>query len=120
MGGPGNVTIIHDEKSYELFLVYDYVHIYKNIRNNWHTETCKELSFTKDGKDYLACWADIVSLYEQDRKSDIRLTKLSQTAINPKPLQRQSVPLVFQVFNDKTIAAFKTLKNLVPHNEGTV
>ena len=74
MGGPGKVTITHGEKSYELFLVYDYVHIYENIRNNWNTETCKELSFTKDGKDYLACWADIASLYEEDSKSDIRLT----------------------------------------------
>ena len=74
MGGPGKVTITHGEKSYELFLVYDYVHIYENIRNNWYTETCKELSFTKDGKDYLACWADIASLYEEDSKSDIRLT----------------------------------------------
>ena len=120
MGGPGKVTALRNEQSYVLFLVYDYVHIFKNIRNNWYTETCKELSFTKNDKTYLACWNDIVALYKEDSKSDVRLTKLTHTSVFPKPLQRQSVPLVTQVFNDKTIAAFKALKNKVPHNEGTV
>ena len=120
MGGPGKVTVLHKEHSYVLFLVYDYVHIFKNIRNNWFTEACKELSFTKAGKTYLACWNDVIALYEEDRKSDVRLTKLTHTSVFPKPLQRQSVPLVTQVFNDKTIAAFKALKKKVPYSEGTV
>ena len=54
------MTIQHEDVLYTLFLVYDYVHIYKNLRNNWITETCKELSFTKDGKEYIACWSDMV------------------------------------------------------------
>ena len=29
MGGPGKVTIQHEDVLYTLFLVYDYVHIYK-------------------------------------------------------------------------------------------
>ena len=120
MGGPGKVTVTHKELRYVLFLVYDYVHIYKNLRNNWITETCKELSFTKDSKQYLACWSDVVALYEEDRKSDIRLTKLTHTSVHPKTLQRQSVPLVAQVFNDKKIAAFKALSNTVKYSEGTI
>ena len=46
----------------------------------------KELSFTKDGKEHIACWSDVVGLYEEDRKSDLRLTKLTHTSVYPKPL----------------------------------
>ena len=73
MGEPGKVTLVHKEHSYVLFLVYDYVHILKNLRNNWYTEACKELSFTKDGKQYLACWSDVVALYEEFRRQTYAL-----------------------------------------------
>lgn len=42
------------------------------------------------------------------------------TAVFPKPLQRQSVPLVCQVFNDKTVAALKTFKDSLGISEGTI
>ena len=38
MGGPGKVTIDYKGEIYFLFLVFDNVHIYKNIRNNWITK----------------------------------------------------------------------------------
>ena len=120
MGGPGKVTVELEGQVHMLFLVYDYVHLFKNIRNNWITEMTQQLNFTFNGKPYLACWSDVISLYEEDRKSPIRLTKLTNTSVYPKPLQRQSVPLVCQVFNDKTVAAFKVLKGTVDYSEGTV
>ena len=79
-----------------------------NLRNNWITEALKQLSFHIDGREYLVCWSDIVNLYEEDKKNPIRLTKLTRTFIFPKPLQRQNVSLVHQVFNEKTCAALKS------------
>lgn len=61
-------------------------------------------------KKYIATRGDVVSLYEEDRKTTIRFTKLTHTSVYLKPLQRQNVPLVRQVFNDKIIAAFKAIK----------
>ena len=48
LGGPGKVYIefIH----HFVYLVYDYVHIFKNIRNNWKTVENQQLSYVKDGK----------------------------------------------------------------------
>ena len=115
MGGPGKLSIQYKGDTYNLFLVY--VHIYKNIRNNWITEINRQLSFTMNGEKYLACWSDVIALYREDRKSAIRLTKLTNTSVHTKPLQRQRVPLVSQVFNDKTVAAFKALKGSIKYNE---
>ena len=38
----------------------------------------------------------------------------------PKPLQRQSVPFVCQIFHDKTVAALSTVKDKLGLNEGTI
>ena len=115
LGGPGKVVW----NGSDLFLVHDYVHILKNLRNNWITEQQQELSFSQDGIQYLACWKDVKALYAEDRKTALRLTKITHTSVFPKPLQRQSVPLVCQVFNEKTSAAFIALKDKLPHQEGT-
>ncbi|KAI6650787.1 hypothetical protein LOD99_7838 [Oopsacas minuta] len=82
----------------------------KNLRNNWITDKLQELSSVDDGIEYLACWKDIHALYEEDKKSPLQLTKLTYTSVFPKPLQRQSVPLVCQVFHEKTVVALKALK----------
>jgi hypothetical protein len=98
LGGPGPVNLpCHVNK---VFLVYDYVHIFKNLRNNWITEPKQELHFTEDGHKYVALWRDVKALYEDDRMTAVRLTKLTHTSVHPKILQRQSVPLVCQVFNE--------------------
>ena len=36
------------------------------------------------------------------------------------PLQRQSVPFVCQIFHDKTVAAFSTVKEKLGLSEGTI
>ena len=65
------------------------------------------LVFAKEGKEYLACWNDVVRLYNANKQNAVRFTKLSYSSEYPKPLQRQSVPLVFQVLNEKTVVALK-------------
>ena len=104
LGGIGKV-FISDIDSFA-FLVFDYVHVFKNIRNNWITEPNKELNFTKDGKIYIAKWKDIEALYFEDRKHQICLTKITYTAVYPKPLQRQNVPFVSKIFNEKLLLLF--------------
>ena len=118
LGGPGRIHL--DHLGIFLFLVYDYVHIFKNIRNNWVTVTDKTLSFVKDEKTLIASWTDVQALYEEDRHTTLRLTKLTHTSVYPKPLQRQSVPLVSQVFNEKTVATMTSLQTKLKINDGTI
>jgi hypothetical protein len=118
LGGPGLVKLPND--GLQVYLVHDYVHIFKNIRNNWITEPQQELSFQLDGTEYTACWKDIRRLYEIDSKTPLRLTRLTHTAVFPKVLQRQSVPLVCKVFDDKTVAAFEAVKDKLNFQPGTV
>ena len=77
-----------------VYLVYDFVHIFKNLRNNWITEPSKDLTFNVVGNEYVAKWADIVKLYEEDKQATIRLTKLTYSHCNAKVS-----PLVWQVFH---------------------
>ena len=116
LGGPG---VVLSPDGLSIYLIYDHPHIFKNLRNNWITEAQKQLIFMVDGKEYLACWSDIVNLYEEDRKEPIRLTKLTHTSVYPKPLQCQSVPLVYQVFNEKTYAALLALTTKLKPQQGT-
>ena len=92
LGGPGYVHL--PTLGISADLVYDYIHIFTNLRNSWIAELSKELSFSVDEKEYVAKWSDVEQLYEEDKKNPIRLTKLSYTSVYPKLLQRQSVPFV--------------------------
>ena len=42
-----------------MFLLYDYVHLMKNIRNNWLTEKSGELEFEFKDEKYTCKWADL-------------------------------------------------------------
>ena len=50
-----------------MFLLYDSVHLLKNIRNNWLTESTGELAFIDDdGEKKMAKWQHLVELYKLD------------------------------------------------------
>jgi hypothetical protein len=54
-----------------IFLLFDYVHIMKNVRNNWITEKCQEIRFKlKHGKNDIdfqfAKWEHIRKLWEHE------------------------------------------------------
>ena len=93
IGGPGLVQLDADDDP--VYAVYDYDHVYKNVRNNWFTEANKELCFKIGDVEYTAYWKDIVATYEEDQKTEFRLTKLTFSSVYPKPLQRQNTKLVF-------------------------
>ena len=65
LGGPGHVKLPDGS---QIFMIYDYPHMFKNIRNNVITEAQKQLTFTAAGVEMVPCWSDIVNLYEEDRK----------------------------------------------------
>ena len=52
LGGPGKAFI--NAINSHIFLVFDYVHSFKTVRNNWITVPDKKLSFIKEGKIYVA------------------------------------------------------------------
>ena len=61
----------------DLFLLSDYVHILKNIRNNWITEKTKELKYEIDGETKVAKWSDLEQLYKLECNKTVKLSKLT-------------------------------------------
>jgi len=94
-----------------LFLLFDYVHIVKNIRNNWVTELSGEIKYSFDGKTRLANWHHLISLYKAESLSYggcLHLSKLNESAVMPKHTEKQSVPRCLRVFCDETATALVT------------
>ena len=95
--------------SKDLFLLYDYVHIVKNIRNNWLTEKTHELVYDDDGVLKTAKWSHLIELYKAEAIDPIlRLSKLTEKSVAPKHTEKQSVPLCLHVFCDETATALLT------------
>ena len=59
-----------------LFLLFDYVHIFKNIRNNWITEATQELEFYLNDQKYTARWSDIRKLCYYESKELVKMSRL--------------------------------------------
>lgn len=118
LGGAGQRVYV-ESLGIQVFLTYDYVHCFKNFRNNWISETRQTLKFKYNKVNYIASWKDVAALYAEDSKSLMRLTRLTHTSVYPTYLQRQSVPLVCRVFNEKTVSAFRAYGTKVGHHEGT-
>ena len=91
-----------------IFLLYDYVHVVKCLRNNWLTEKTKQLQYTFNGVTEIAKWSDLVELKKAEDSSLLKLSKLNDVAVFPKPIERQSVATCLRVFCDETIAALET------------
>ena len=97
------------ESSAPLFLLYDPVHLMKNIRNNWITEKLKLLDFIDpvSNQKMTAAWKDIADLYEYETTQMLRMSKLTKAAISPSNIEKQSVSLVLKVFCDETASALR-------------
>ena len=55
-------------------------------------------------KVYQAKWSDLVSIYESEMKSIIKLTKLCYASLYPTNFEKQKVNLAVNIFNEKTVA----------------
>ena len=107
-----------------MFLLFDFVHLLKCIRNNWLTEKTHELSFDENGETFLAKWNDLIQLYDLEAKESesntgVRgLSKLNEVSVRPKPVERQRVSTCLRVFCDETLAALEVHSGLTT-SEGT-
>lgn len=88
-----------------VFLLFDYVHLLKSIRNNWITDKLKELDFVEEGVLKRAKWAHLEQLFKAERNSVLKLSKLNEVAVYPKPIERQKVSTCLKIFCAETKAA---------------
>ena len=95
-----------------IFLLYDPIHIVKNIRNNFILEKTKTLIFLDPdtNEKIVAKWSDIEDLHrhEEENISLLYLSKLTRSSVYPTNLERQKVQLALNVFCDQTVAALTT------------
>ena len=70
------------------------------------TERTKRLQYTFNGVTQVAKWSDLVELKEAESNSLLKLSKLNDVAVSPKPIERQSVSICLRIFCDETIATF--------------
>ena len=94
---------IENDQYCELFLLYDPVHLVKNIRNNWCTEKMKMLKFFDKEKDTVctASWLDLVNIYKKESEGIVTVTTISYAALYPTNFDKQKVSLALQIFNEK-------------------
>ena len=102
-----------------IFLLFDFVHLVKSIRNNWLTERTQELQFLHEDKMYTARWGDLISLYQSQENDLAKTARLSKVSVFPTPIERQKVSTCLKIFSEETIAALKTSTS-VTSNDGTI
>lgn len=104
-----------------VFLLFDFVHIIKSIRNNWITEKCGELEFKHHGENYVAKWEQIRKLQKLEEGNLVKMSKLTYVAANPRPIERQKVDTCMKVFCEETVNALKFHPGMADENvDGTV
>ena len=113
---PGKPWVMTDNLTGEkTFILNDYVHLFKSVRNNWYTERTKEISYycPNDNDFKVAKWDILTQLYNLDKDLLVNVGHtLNLTAISPKPIERQNVNTMLRVFSDKTVAALLNHKGL--------
>ena len=51
-----------------LYLLFDFVHLLKSVRNNWITEKQQQIDFMDKDQHYTAKWSDIVDLFNVEKR----------------------------------------------------
>nr|XP_047136892.1 uncharacterized protein LOC124813634 [Hydra vulgaris] len=95
-----------------IFLLYDFAHLIKSVRNNWLTEKTQTLKFEDDGELKSALWSDLKHLHETEKRSLVKLSKLNDVTVAPKPIERQKVSTCLPIFCEETFAALKSCSNI--------
>ena len=91
-----------------IFLLFDYIHLIKSLRDNWITEKMQELKYLDNRSIRVAKWDYLKKLHDFERESLTKLSKLNDVAVAPKPTERQNVSICLKVFCDETLAALKS------------
>ena len=90
-----------------VFLLFNFVHIVKSIRNNWITEKTGELELNYRGENYVANWDQIRKLQKLEDGNLVKMLKLTYVGANLKPIERQNVDTCLKLFCDETVNALK-------------
>ena len=88
-----------------IYLLYDFVHFLKNIRNDWLTEKMEELTFYERGMIKVARWSNLVELYKLEAEGLVKMSKLTKVYVYPKPIESQSVATCLRVFYEESYTA---------------
>ena len=102
-----------------IYLLFDFVHILKSIRNNWITERTQELEFPDGDITQAARWSDLIKLFKAEEGKLVKPSKLTDISVFPKPVERQKVTTCLKIFSEETVAAFKTNKD-IKDADGTI
>lgn len=101
----------------DIFVLFDHVHIFKNIRNNWINLKNFDLTFVypdfnDHSKQKKASFNHLRKQYTDESKLQIRQAyKLCHKSLYPGNLDRQKVYLVDNIFHDSTISALQRKEN---------
>ena len=99
------------DNSRKLFFLFDSVHLMKCVRNNWinQKDPAQTLNFPDMDNHSVVRRAHFLVLKEMHESESHKLVKLApslcQKALNPSNTDRQSVPLMLRIFNDKVVTA---------------
>ena len=61
-----------------IFLLFNYVHLLKSIRNNWLTEKSQQLIFVDNGEQNIAKWGTLKKLHSLESGALVKLSKLNE------------------------------------------
>ena len=82
------------------------------------TEKTKRLQYTFNGATQVAKWSDLVGLKEAESNSLLKLSKLNDVAVSPKPIERQSVSVCLRTFGTKLLQPWNlTLKVIMKQHQ---
>ena len=69
----------------------------------------------------VAKWSDIKMLHDIEKEQLVKLSKLTDLAVTPKPIERQKVSTCLKVFCDETVSALETHPGITTENvRGTI
>ena len=93
-----------------LFTLYDTIHLFKNIKNNWTTEKMKKLRLCDPltHEEMNADFGHVIAIYQREKNSIIKQTKLAFSTVFPTNFDKQKVDLMLNLFNEKTVAVLRT------------
>ena len=90
-----------------IYLLFDFVHLLKKLRNLWITEKSSQLVFEDNGKGHLADFNHIKDLYKWEKKDKLKMSELDEVSVYLKPIERQRVSTCLKVFSEKTFVALE-------------
>ena len=73
-----------------IFLLFDYVHLLKNIRNLWLTEKTGELAYEEEGIKFVAKWQNLRDLFKSESRNSVKMSNLTEIGIYTRQIVTES------------------------------